>query len=437
MTKMLLLKRFLFFNEDIEFRLFKYAIFLLPSAFSLSTLILLISLVLSFKKKGITIFKKEGNYLPLIFGFLIIVSTFKSFFSNLPGLESFDKNLLLIGTLNWIPLIIIYYAFHYFVDTQTKRKQVITFLITGSIPVIITILSVTFFRIEGPFYTLYNTIVWYNRWDNNSSAGLFNNANYAGNWLSIIWPFCLYFLVEKSKDYKKYLFYSLISFSTFLAVLFTNSRNALISFFISTLILLKKRIKLILFTLISITVLGFILEFLFKLNLVGIFEIWINNNINDEPHIAKLFQKFIDIFNITKLVDSPRYSIYKISKELIFERPFFGWGAGTFSLIYSERSNLDFYEKIQHTHNIFIELAYNYGIITSFLFGSHIFCSLIRCFNKFKVISSSSINFDIAWFSSLFTLIIFHLNDITYYDGRISIIFWILISGASSLEEKN
>ena len=109
---------------------------------------------------------------------------------------------------------------------------------------------------------------------------------------------------------------------------------------------------------------------LFKLNLIGNFEIWINTNINEEPHVAKLFQKFIDIFNISKLVDAPRYSIYKISKELIFERPFFGWGAGTFSLIYDERSNLDFYEKIQHTHNIFIELAYNYGIITSFLFGS-------------------------------------------------------------------
>ena len=143
---MFLLQRVFLIKEEVEYRLFKYAIFLLPSAFPMAALLLLISLILSFKKRGLKIFKEGNDYLPLIFIFLVSVSSFKSFFSNIPGLENFNKSLLFVGTLNWLSMIIIYYACKNFVDTKEKKKQVITYLITGSVPVIATIFALYFFK---------------------------------------------------------------------------------------------------------------------------------------------------------------------------------------------------------------------------------------------------------------------------------------------------
>ena len=64
-------------------------------------------------------------------------------------------------------------------------------------------------------------------------------------------------------------------------------------------------------------------------------------------------------FKTYNILDTPRFEIWSKATNLIFQRPFLGWGASTFAIVYSLKGG--FY-KIQHTHNIPLELAYNFGI---------------------------------------------------------------------------
>ena len=63
-------------------------------------------------------------------------------------------------------------------------------------PVIFTGIGQFFFNWEGPFSTFNGMIVWYLKdiLPHLGLSGLFSNQNYAGTWLSIIWPFSLCFV---------------------------------------------------------------------------------------------------------------------------------------------------------------------------------------------------------------------------------------------------
>ena len=70
-------------------------------------------------------------------------------------------------------------------------------------------------------------IIWYQRpLGNHGLTGPFNNQNYAGAWLSLVWPFSIAFILEKTnkiiKKGSSIFFFVAIGVSAIL----TNSRNA-------------------------------------------------------------------------------------------------------------------------------------------------------------------------------------------------------------------
>ena len=96
-------------------------------------------------------------------------------------------------------------------------------------------------------------------------------------------------------------------------------------------------------------------------------------------------------------------------------------------------------EDAQHTHNMVLEIAQTNGIPAALVltfFVSYLFI------NSWKIIfvkdknSESIINK--AWITSLLIIIISHLSDLTYYDGRVSLLIWILLAGLKCIldEEK-
>ncbi len=88
-----------------------------------------------------------------------------------------------------------------------------------------------------------------------------------------------------------------------------------------------------------------------------------------------------------------------------------------------------------HTHNIFTEVTYNYGILVSLL----IFGTIILLICKSDVEKKSlCTNYEKAWKLSAIIFLIISQFDFTYYDIRISTLFWILITGISCFnKEKN
>ena len=87
-----------------------------------------------------------------------------------------------------------------------------------------------------------------------------------------------------------------------------------------------------------------------------------------------------------------------------------------------------------HTHNMILELAYNFGIplsILSTLSVSTIFFNVLKkIYNSFH-----KNNLYLPWILSFGILLISQLTDITYYDGKISILIWILLSGLKCIIE--
>ena len=116
--------------------------------------------------------------------------------------------------------------------------------------------------------------------------------------------------------------------------------------------------------------------------------------------------------------------------------PFFGLGAGSFPVIYELQRNI----WRGHPHNIILELAISYGYPVTILFIFSIITLLIMSaqivFNK-KYQINELIHFERAWWASIFSFCFTQLFDIQYFDARLSITSWILLSGLKQIVDEN
>ena len=179
---------------------------------------------------------------------------------------------------------------------------------------------------------------------------------------------------------------------------------------------------LILFSLISIinSLSYFVLGL--DINLVGFFL--------NEGLLNKVNQN-----NFLNLMDLTRVKIWSNTIKFVSQRPIFGFGATTFPFLYNSMQNSHLFSS-QHAHNMPLQLAFDYGIPASILLTGFVsyLCYRAWCelFKKGNTISLSNK----CWFASSLVAVSSHLLDITYYDGKISILIWILLSGLKCIIEE-
>jgi len=420
----------LFFSEektidDYGFIFFLLGIFFLPSTMVIGILFLLPAFAIASISLNKSFLKDYWNYPYLIFGFLIITSSiFQNYLFTNNYNEIWDTKLSFIGLANWIPLIWVFWASQPYLNSKSKRKSFSLFLVAGTFPVLVTGLGQYFLKWHGPFETLNGLVIWYQRpiVKPGGLTGLFNNQNYAASWLSFVWPFCIALLLEKGNNFFKKTTALGFLISTGLAAFLTFSRNAWLGLLTSTPIVLgKKGVKKFL-PLLTITIL--VLFLLFS----PIFEGELQNNLRN------LFPRdvLLEFSNEGyKGLDVTRIGIYKSAIELIKENPFFGIGAGSFTEIFL--SNTTFWKG--HSHNLLLELSLSYGLpatIIFFITTTYIlYISSKKIFSNKMIINNSFI--DRAFWTALFFFLISQLTDIQYFDGKISLITWILIGGLKNI----
>tara|TARA_Y100001933_G_scaffold262071_2_gene318408 strand:- start:380 stop:901 length:522 start_codon:yes stop_codon:yes gene_type:complete len=132
-------------------------------------------------------------------------------------------------------------------------------------------------------------------------------------------------------------------------------------------------------------------------------------------------------------LNSTRLEIYSSALNLIKENPFFGIGAASFTPIFLLETN--FWKG--HSHNLLLELSISYGLPSAIIFLITTIIILLLSINKIlknedKLFTSI---FDRAIWASLFFFLISQLLDIQYFDGKISIIAWILLSSLKNIIE--
>ena len=419
------------FFKNIGLRLFQLGVLLLSVAPAISFLLLLISSAFSSLKIKDNYFKDKYNFPFLLVTVLMI---FNCIFLTLNENNFFNLGIfnIWIGLCNWLPFFWCFWGFQPYLKSTELRIQISKLLIISSLPVLLSGFCQYFLKIYGPYSFFNNLIIWYQRPLANESGvtGLFNNQNYFGAWLCIILPLCLIFLLEKNKhNLRKFLLFLLCLSFVYMIVL-TSSRGAILSIFI-TIFLFTKSIRDKLFILSSL----FSLPIFFKV----IADLSLNSKsiiFNFLPYelIKKVF-----LINFSDLDHFPRIEIWIKSLELIKSNPIVGYGAGSFKILYDNLNGA--FGEIQHSHNIFLEIAINHGLPSSLIIFSLIIFITFNAWRKNSSIplSKSSISenkmkkFDRAWIIAFIVFLIIHTFDITYFDGRISTLAWILLAGMRSI----
>ena len=405
-------------------KLLYFGLFLLPTAPSIGALILFLSLFLSKNNNPIFFIREKSNLVFVLISFLMILSCIYNTFDNTNFVQKDIRSLSWISLINWIPFFWCYWGFQPYLQNDKQKKMVAKILVIGTIPVILSGLLQSFFDVTGPFEIFNGLIIWYQRplSITDGLTGPFNNPNYAGSWLAIVWPFAIYLFISNKKISKK-LCTTIICLLFIVCLLLTNSRNSWIGMFITIQIMFGFETILLVIPLLILSI--FLLTFL-----ISVIPISIRDTLTNLLPI-NILNNFPD--NSVSLTEAyPRLGIWKFSIDYILERPLFGWGGGSFPIVYETSKNI----WIGHPHNIIFEIAFNYGLLTALLICSKIFKSLykfyksIANYDQIKIIrGKKNLIFEKAWFSSILFLTYSHLFDMHYFDLRISIVSWILLSG--------
>jgi len=415
--------------ENCGLRLFRLGILLLAAAPSISFLLLLISTFGG-------LFNREDKFLEDKYNWILIVSSFLMIFNcflmtlDFIKIPELDKSLIWVGLLNWIPLFWCFWCFQKYLKTKKDRLICARLFIIGSLPVLISGFCQNFLGLYGPYRFFNNLIIWYQRplGDDGAITGLFNNQNYAGAWLCIIFPICLGFLFIKSRDnILNFLNFGLVC-SFVIMIILTTSRSAILAIFISYVIsekFNKSKFLVILFFIISSILLSKTLLLV---------------NVDIQQYITDylpsgIFNK-VNSFDLSNIDTLPRFDIWSKSISLINQNLYFGYGAGSFPKMY-ELFNGNFLG-IQHTHNIFLELAFNHGILVALFILFTMVSTLISSSKKYLLQHKNRdlTLIDKAWIISFANFIIIHMFDITYFDGRISILSWTLLAGLRTITKE-
>jgi len=417
----ILLRSINYLKTDLEFKIFILGIFFLASAPSLAFLLILFPVISGLRKNYKNLKKDKLNY--LLFGAAFIMIS-KSIFTSYLGtneITNWDSILNWAGLGNWIPHFLIYFGSQKFVQNSDQRSLIAKTLILGTVPVIFSCFSQYFLGWYGPYKLFNGLIVWYQRSRinlNEPITGLFNNPNYAGAWLAMTWPFLLTYLFERRKNGSKLKLIIVFAFSVLFiaAITLINSRGALLGTLASIPLLFGQGVIIWFLPLVSLI---FLSIFICTLpiapeNIKNIFCFLIPNN-------------FLSNFNefTIKIENLPRVIIWGKALNLIAQKPFFGWGAATFPILYFSQYG----DWKGHPHNLFLELSISFGLVTSLLVFTFIGILLFKTFRKIYKSKIFENYYERAWYASIVIFLILHSFDIVYFDARISILFWILLAG--------
>ena len=425
-------KEFIDIEQGNKF--FLIGVFFLPTALPISALFFLISLFISLKNKTSFSLNEIWNF-PLVLSIgLILFSTLNISLINKPQiLSEYDISTIWLNLFNWIPIFLYYWGFQNYLKTDYKRFIFFKFLISGSLPVIFSMILQKFFQVYGPFKTLFNSIIWFQKpllYNTDPISGLFSNPNYACTWLILIFPFTLILLkAAKNKAFRK-IFLTFLSITIVYMIFLTGSRNGLLGALITATIFIGYK-----------NILKFTIPLILLVYLENLFGFLIKRE--------SVLYKF---FPLSSLVDKlkfsdysivfPRLEIWKSALVRIQERPLFGWGGSTFPFLnFTNNVNLmprSSYLHAQHSHNIILELAHNFGIPLAIILTSTITLLLIKTWSYIflKLPKGDYLLNKKAWFASSLIIFVNQLSDLTYYDGKISLLIGILFAGLKCIHDE-
>ena len=169
---------------DLGNKSFLLGTFFLPSALPISGIFFIFSLIISYSNFKLISLKDRWNITLFISIGLIIFSTFNvSILRNPDILSNYNTSFIWINLINWIPIFFYFWGFQFYLRNYKQRIKFVKFLVSGTMPVLFSMILQKFFNLYGPFETFFGLIVWFQKpLKYNAVTGLFNNPNYTAVW---------------------------------------------------------------------------------------------------------------------------------------------------------------------------------------------------------------------------------------------------------------
>ena len=320
-----------------------------------------------------------------------------------------------VGLGNWLPFFWGFWGFQPYMATATARRRVALLFIASTMPVLITGIGQLLFGWSGPWQALGGLLIWHmapGGMPLGRLSGLFDYANITAAWLSFSWPLLLAAALE---SWRRFPWLLLLVVSHVGCLYLTDSRNGWGAAVLAVPLLLGPGRWLWLMPLLLLL----LLPVLFAV-LPGVPELLQNGCRFLVPEA--IWVRLSDIAFSDRPMASTRLGQWQVAAGLVAERPWLGWGAAAFSLIYPIRAGVWH----GHPHNLPLDLAISHGMPAAFLLIAVVLWLLLRatCLG----INQAGL-FERAWWAAVLILVLLHATDLPLYDGRVNVAGWLLLAG--------
>jgi O-antigen ligase len=409
-------------------RCFQLGVFVLPASALFAALLLFPALIQGSRRRS-PMRNDRVNLVLLAVAALMVVSAL-SVSLQVAALPEYSPALAWAGLGNWLPLFWGFWGFQPYVANPAARRRIALAIVAGTVPVVVTGLGQLWLGWSGPWQIFGGAVIWHVKQGGNPPdrlAGLFDYANIAAAWLSLSWPFVLAAFLTcfgvARKTLKRvlwpWLVVALLVVGQAAALYLTDSRNGWGALVLAVPFVLGPSAWIWLLPALALLALPVVLA-----ALPGIPEVIQSPMRNFVPQ--EIWGRLNDFNSQGRRPDQiTRLSQWRVAFELIADRPWLGWGAAAFTVIYPLRTG--FWHG--HTHNILFELSLAHGLPAALLLVGLVIWLLIRAAHLGM---PQALPFERAWFVSALILVVLHSSDLPMYDSRINIAGWILLAGLRS-----
>jgi O-antigen ligase len=344
-------------------------------------------------------FDLPGKKLWLLFsGWLLFTTLF-----------AFDRSVALLGLLDFLPFIIFALIVSEVVKTEIQREQITQNLIVSTIPIsLFGLFQVVFDQADLHLPRLFSSyIIPLGKSPDGRILSLFGHFNELGIFLVMILPLMIHGIVTK-EERKRWI--SIVALPIGLICLFfSGSRNA---WAVST-------IGIIILTIFYGFWLGLGVILTGIITLVS--AVWLPFAVSLRVLFPpRLIDRLLSTFDPQKtdfFSTVSRWNAWQIAIDLIGQSPIVGWGLRNFTVVARAQSQELF--GLPHVHNLYLSIAVGAGLPGLILFLLAMFYTIRPKTDRTPLTFILQLSILLFLTSSIL--------DITLYEPRISLLFWLIV----------